>query len=155
MSQETPQWYFHRLPRRSQRTEFSHVCASRIASRLTVGDEHMSQYKCPMAAERFSNDVLHMFYGPINKESLPLEPARIYFWLARTEFGEWLHVWKMGATKPDNEDLFHFEENKKQKKVCGCCQTRTRLQQNSVSLAWRLDQEMRRRLILHKTELNR
>ena len=31
--------------------------------------------------------------------------------------------------------------------------TRTLLQQHSVSLAWRLDREMRRRLILHKTNL--
>ena len=47
-----------------------------------------------MAAERFTNDVLQMFYGPINEVNLPntLVPARIYFWEARTEFGEWLHL---------------------------------------------------------------
>ena len=34
-----------------------------------------------MAAESFPNDVLQMFYGPINEENLPhpLELERIYF----------------------------------------------------------------------------
>lgn len=44
-----------------------------------------------MAAERFQNDVLPMFYSPINEENLPhpLTQAKIYFWKSRKNFGEW------------------------------------------------------------------
>lgn len=55
-----------------------------------------------MAAERFQNDVLDMFYGTLEDDEIlpiPLEPAGIYFWQARTDFGDWQHVWKMDAPR--------------------------------------------------------
>jgi len=72
-----------------------------------------------MATESFTNDVLQMFYGPINEVNLPnpLVPARIYFWEARTEFREWLHVWKSDAPKTDNRDIFRFAERNEKKFV--------------------------------------
>ena len=72
-----------------------------------------------MAAKCFANDALQMFYGPINEVNLPnpLVPARIYFREAQTEFGEWLHVWKMDAPKTDNRDIFHFAERNEKKFV--------------------------------------
>lgn len=70
-----------------------------------------------MVAERFQkiNDVLDMFYGPPeDDEILPisLEPARVYFWQARTDFGDWLHAWKMYVPRGENGDLIDFAEKK-------------------------------------------
>lgn len=62
----------------------------------------LSQYTPTMAAERFQNDVLDMFYGPLEDDEIlpiPLEPAGIYFWQATTDFGDWQHVWKMDAPR--------------------------------------------------------
>lgn len=51
-----------------------------------------------MAAERFQNDVLPMFYSPINEENLPhpLTQAKIYFLEVKNKFRRmaW-NVWKM------------------------------------------------------------
>ena len=47
-----------------------------------------------MVAERFQKNILDMFYGPLEDENLPdpLEPARIYYWQARKDFGDRRHV---------------------------------------------------------------
>ena len=60
----------------------------------------MSQYIRTMAAERFQNDVLSMFYSPINDENLPhpLTQAKI------------------------TENGVECVENAK--KVCQCCEKR-------------------------------
>ena len=70
-----------------------------------------------MAAERFQkiNDVLDMFYGPPeDDEILPisLEPVRVCFWQARTDFGDWQHAWKMDVPRGENGDLIDFAEKK-------------------------------------------
>ena len=56
-----------------------------------------------------------MFHGPIEDVEIlpiPLEPARIYFWQARTDFGDWQHAWKMDAPRGENGDLLDFAEKK-------------------------------------------
>ena len=73
-----------------------------------------------MAAERYSSEVLRMFYGPIAEQknaNLPqqLEPEVVeiddVFVLARrNNFREWLRVWKMvvSAENVNNNDLLAF-----------------------------------------------
>ena len=69
-----------------------------------------------MAAANFSRDVLEMFYGPIeDKQRLtnPIRPTRMgEFEIVRNNFNEWLRVWKMRATK-NNNDLFKFFQKTK------------------------------------------
>ena len=69
-----------------------------------------------MAAANFSRDVLEMFYGPIEEnQSLmsPISPTiRGEFKIVRNNFNEWLRVWKMRATK-NNNDLFKFFQKTK------------------------------------------
>jgi len=54
-----------------------------------------------MAASGFSSDMIEMFYGPISGEENarlrpPIRPRRAFdFELVRTNFSEWLRVWKM------------------------------------------------------------
>lgn len=77
----------------------------------------LSRYTPMMAAERFQkiNDVLDMFYGPPeDDEILPisLEPVRVCFWQARTDFGDWQHAWKMDVPRGENGDLIDFAEKK-------------------------------------------
>ena len=74
-----------------------------------------------MAAERFQNDVLDMFYGTLEDDEIlpiPLEPAGIYFWQARTDFGDWQHVWKMDAPRWGNGDLLDSAEKKSNHNQC-------------------------------------
>ena len=80
-----------------------------------------SQYTHTMAAERFKNDVLDMFYGPLEDDEIlpiPFEPARIYFWQARTDFGDWQHVWKMDVPRGENGDLLDFAGKKTSHNQC-------------------------------------
>ena len=78
-----------------------------------------------MAAERYSSEVLQMFYGPIAEQEnaglrQPLEPDVVeiddIFILARRNiFREWLRVWKMVVSRRNvnNNDLLAFaRENK-------------------------------------------
>ena len=67
-----------------------------------------------MAAERYSSDVLQMFYGPIQENrNLPqaLQPDVIVYFdvfsLARSNFEEWLRVWRMAVSErnANNNDL--------------------------------------------------
>ena len=62
------------------------------------------------AAVRFQKDALDMLYGPIADQNLPapLDAAKTYIWHERTDFGGWLHVWKMNASKGENGDIFYF-----------------------------------------------
>jgi len=59
-----------------------------------------------MAASRFSSDVIEMFYCPISQEEnarlqLSLGPSRDFdFELVRTNFSEWLRVWRMVVPEP-------------------------------------------------------
>ena len=81
-----------------------------------------------MAVERFQkiNDVLDMFYGPPeDDEILPisLEPVRVCFWQARTDFGDWQHAWKMDVPRGENGDLIDFAEKKNNHHQC--CEKRT------------------------------
>ena len=68
----------------------------------------MALVKKAMAAANFSNDVLEMFYGPIDENQrlrAPVSPSiRGGFEIARNNFNKWLRVWKMRATK-DNKFL--------------------------------------------------
>ena len=80
-----------------------------------------------MAAERYSTEVLLMFYGPIAKQEnaglpQPLIPEAIevdgVFILARRDnFHEWLRVWKMVVSEqnPFNNDLLAFARENKEK----------------------------------------
>ena len=71
-----------------------------------------------MAASRFSSDVIDMFYGPISREEnerlqLPLRPSRDFdFRLVRTNFDEWLRVWKM-IVPEGHKDLLKFAQKTK------------------------------------------
>ena len=70
-----------------------------------------------MAAASFSRDVLEMFYGSILNEEkqrlrAPISSSiRGGFEIARNSFNQWLRVWKLQATK-DNEDIFKFFQKK-------------------------------------------
>ena len=77
-----------------------------------------------MAAANFSRDVLEMFYGPIEEnQSLmsPISPLiRGEFEIVRNNFNEWLRVWKMRATK-NNNDLFKiFSKDEKNSFINVC-----------------------------------
>ena len=73
-----------------------------------------------MAAVRFQNNGLDMFYGHLEDENLPnpLESKRIviYLWKARTDFGDWRQVWKMDA--PRGKQRYFKFCRKKRKQVC-------------------------------------
>jgi len=78
-----------------------------------------------MAAERYSSDVLQMFYGPIPRRentNLPeplneVEPLLDGFELNQNNFGEWLRVWRMKTSEenPNNRDLYMFERENREK----------------------------------------
>ena len=78
-----------------------------------------------MAIANFSRDVLEMFYGPIfNQENqrlrAPISPSiRGGFEIERNNFTQWLHVWKMRATK-NNKDLFKFFQKTKNSFINVC-----------------------------------
>ena len=76
-----------------------------------------------MAAANFSRDVLEMFYGPIeDKQRLPnpIRPIRMgEFEIVRNNFNEWLRVWKMQATK-NNNDIFKFFQKTKNSFINVC-----------------------------------
>ena len=78
-----------------------------------------------MAAQRYSTEVLRMFYGPIAEQEnaglpQPLIPEAIevddVFILARgDDFREWLRVWKMVISEQNlfnNDHLAFARENK-------------------------------------------
>ena len=76
-----------------------------------------------MAAANFSRDVLEMFYGPIDENQTltpPISPTVIgEFEVVRNNFDQWLHVWKMRATK-NNKDLFKFFQKMKNSFINVC-----------------------------------
>ena len=76
-----------------------------------------------MAAENFSRDVLGMFYGLIEENQglpTPIIPSIIgEFEIVINNFNEWLHVWKMRATR-DNKDLFNFFQKTKNSFINVC-----------------------------------
>ena len=76
-----------------------------------------------MAAANFSRDVLEMLYGPIEENQrliAPISPTiRGEFEIVRNNFNEWLHVWKMRATK-NNKDLFKFFQKTKNSFINVC-----------------------------------
>ena len=62
-----------------------------------------------MAAANFSEDVLEMFYGPIEENQrlrAPIRPSIGRFEIVRNNFNQWLRIWKMRATK-NNKDFIH------------------------------------------------
>lgn len=71
----------------------------------------------------YQNDVLEMFSSPINEDEnpnlpQPLQPPDVFF-LARNNFHEWLHVWKMELSdrNPQKSDLVEFARANKEKFV--------------------------------------
>ena len=76
-----------------------------------------------MAAANFLRDVLEMFYGPIEENQrliAPISPTiRGEFEIVRNNFNQWLHVWKMRATK-NNKDLFKFFQKTKNSFINVC-----------------------------------
>ena len=78
-----------------------------------------------MAAERYSSEVLQMFYGPITEQvnaglPQPLEPDvveidDIFISAHRNNFQEWLRVWKMIVSRRNNNDLLAFARENKEK----------------------------------------
>jgi len=79
-----------------------------------------------MAAERYSSDVLEMFYGQIPRReniNLPeplnndVEPLLDAFELNQNNFGEWLREWRMKTSEENqnNGDLFSFERENREK----------------------------------------
>ena len=64
-----------------------------------------------MAAANFSRDVLEMFYGENNNQEglpQPIRPhIRLGFEIARSEFNDWLRVWKMRVPE-GSKDIFKF-----------------------------------------------
>ena len=74
-----------------------------------------------MAAQRYSADVLEMFYGPINRrenaqQRRPITPNVINgFILSKNGFQGWLRVWLMlvKPEKPYSKDLLEFAREKK------------------------------------------
>ena len=69
-----------------------------------------------MAAANFSRDVLEMFYGENNNQEglpQPIRPhIRLGFEIARSEFNDWLRVWKMRVPE-GNKDIFKFFQETK------------------------------------------
>ena len=69
-----------------------------------------------MAAANFSRDVLEMFYGENNNQEglpQPIRPhIRLGFEIARSEFNDWLRVWKMRVPE-GNKDIFKFFQKSK------------------------------------------
>ena len=69
-----------------------------------------------MAAANFSRDVLEIFYGPIEGNQrliAPISPSiRGEFEIVRNNFNEWLRVWKMRATKNNNDLIKFFQTTK-------------------------------------------
>ena len=53
-----------------------------------------------MAAARFSNDVLEMFYGSLSQEENRRQKRPIDFNLERNNFNGWLRSWKINV--PDD-----------------------------------------------------
>ena len=78
-----------------------------------------------MAAATFSRDVLEMFYRPIPNEvneglRKPIRPLRRFdFQLARNDFNQWLHVWKM-RVPGGNRDLLKFFQKTKPRFIEVC-----------------------------------
>ena len=78
-----------------------------------------------MSAERYSSEVLQMFYGPIAEQEnsgllQPLEPDvveidDIFILARRNNFQEWLRVWKMVVSRRNNNDLLAFARENKEK----------------------------------------
>jgi len=79
-----------------------------------------------MAAERYSSDVLEMFYGSIpRRENIKLpEPLNSdeelfldEFELNQNNFGEWLREWRMEISEenPNKRDLNMFERENREK----------------------------------------
>ena len=73
-----------------------------------------------MAAERYQNDVLQMFYGPIPDENIspPLQPDILdEFELSRNNFGGWLNVRRMDILNENvqNNNITEFEKANEQK----------------------------------------
>ena len=79
-----------------------------------------------MAAERYSSDVLEMFYGPIPRRenrnlSEPQTPRPTVWYdgfkITQNNFQEWLRVWRMDVseTNPNNRDILRFARENEQK----------------------------------------
>ena len=76
-----------------------------------------------MAAARFSSDVMRTFYEPTQEEllealdQLNAPPPEDVFALVRTDFQEWLRVWRMDVSKENenNNDLLMFARENKAK----------------------------------------
>ena len=80
-----------------------------------------------MAAERYSSEVLRMLYGPIAEQEnaglpQPLEPYvaqidDIFILARRSNFREWLRVWKMvvSAENVNNNGLLAFARENREK----------------------------------------
>ena len=75
-----------------------------------------------MAAARFSSDLMRTFYEPASEEliqaldQLNAPPPEDVFALVRTDFQEWLRVWRMDVSKENenNNDLLSLQEKIKQ-----------------------------------------
>ena len=68
-----------------------------------------------MAAARFSNDVLEMFYGSLSQEENRRQKRPIDFNLERNNFNGWLRSWKINVPEdyPSRGDLLQFAPNTK------------------------------------------
>ena len=72
---------------------------------------------------RFSSDVIEMFYGPIShEENVRLQPlirasGDFDFQFVRTNFNEWLHVWKMAVPEAYKfkADLLKFAQKTRER----------------------------------------
>ena len=75
-----------------------------------------------MAAANFSRDVLEMFYGPIEENQrlrALISPSVGGFTIVRTNFNQWLRVWKMQVTN-NNKDLLKFFQKTKNSFINVC-----------------------------------
>ena len=81
-----------------------------------------------MGAEKFTSDVLRMFYGGITEAEnrnppRPLRPDLVVtydtFLVVRNNLEEWLRVWRMSLSEgnPNNKDLLAFASENKAKYV--------------------------------------
>ena len=80
-----------------------------------------------MTAERYSSEVLRMFYGPIAEQETQtclnnwnlklLKKMTFSCWPAEINFREWLRVWKMviSVENVNNNDLLAFAREVKEK----------------------------------------
>ena len=72
-----------------------------------------------MAAKRYQNDVLEMFFGPIDDENLP-QPLQANildeFVLSRNNFGGWLDVWRMEVSNENAQKMMSLSLKKQMKK---------------------------------------